>query len=245
MSRDKEKNELVFVKGNEVVTDSLIVAEVFNKSHDKVIRDIKVQLSKLNEVGEVEWGVANFGETQYQHPQNKQMYKKYTLTEDAFTLIAMSYVTPEAMKFKVKFIQEFKRMKEYIKKQEGLAQAPLELALEAALKHEREIKSIQSDVNYLKGSMRIDSLQQQEIQETAARSIVQVLGGKESVAYKEISKKVFSAFWKEFKQYFKVPRYGDLPKVKQEEAIRFIQLWRPSTTLQIEIDNCNSQMSFE
>lgn len=120
----------------------------------------------------------------------------------------------------------------------------LELALQAALKHEQDIKGIKSDVDYLKGSMRIDSLQQQEIQQAAKQSIVQALGGKDSIAYQEISKKVFSAFWNEFKQYFKVPRYGDIPKVKHEEALRFISLWRPSTSLQMEIDQCNSQMAF-
>jgi Rha family phage regulatory protein len=107
-------NQLVFVENDRVVTDSLTVAEVFKKDHDKVMRDINNQLDKLNEAGEKDWGIANFGETQYQHEQNKQWYKKYLLTEEAFTLVAFSYVTPEAMKLKVKFIQEFKRMKEQL-----------------------------------------------------------------------------------------------------------------------------------
>ncbi len=120
----------------------------------------------------------------------------------------------------------------------------LELALKAALEHEQAIKEIKTDVDYLKGSMRIDGLQQQEIQQAAKQSIIQALGGKDSVAYQEISKKVFSAFWNEFKQYFKVPRYGDIPKVKHDEALKFISLWRPSTSLQMEIDQCNSQLVF-
>lgn len=123
-------------------------------------------------------------------------------------------------------------------------QNSLELALQAALVHEREIKSIKSDVDYLKGNMRIDSLQQQEIQQAAKQSVIHALGGMESIAYREMNRKTFAAFWNEFKQYFKVPRYGDIPKVKHAEAIRFIQLWRPSTSLQMEIDSCNSQMKF-
>ena len=120
----------------------------------------------------------------------------------------------------------------------------MELALQAALDHERKIKAIETDVDYLKNNMRIDGVQQQQIQATAKESIIHALGGKESIAYKEISKKAFSAFWNEFKQYFKVPRYGDLPKMKMDEAIRFIELWRPSTSLQMEIDSCNSQIQF-
>ena len=93
----------------------------------------------------------------------------------------------------------------------------LEIALQAALKHEQELKVIKSDVDFLKDSMRIDSLQQQEIQQTANQSVVQALGGKDSVAYQEISRKVFSAFWNEFNRHFsKVPRYRDIPKIKQD-----------------------------
>ncbi|MEK5432584.1 Rha family transcriptional regulator [Lysinibacillus sp. FSL R7-0073] len=109
--------DLVFVENNEVVTDSLVIAEMFGKDHNKVVRDIENQISKLKEAGEEKWGVANFGDTQYQHPQNKQLYPKYNLTEDGFAIVAMSYTTPEAMKMKVKFIQEFKRMKKYIQQQ--------------------------------------------------------------------------------------------------------------------------------
>ncbi|WP_346206783.1 phage antirepressor KilAC domain-containing protein [Caldifermentibacillus hisashii] len=105
-------NQLVFIENNRVVTDSLTVAECFNKNHNHVLRDIEIQIRKLFEADEGEWGMTNFGQTQYQHPQNKQFYKKYLLTEEAFTLVVMSYVTPEAMKMKVHFIEEFKRMKQ-------------------------------------------------------------------------------------------------------------------------------------
>jgi Rha family phage regulatory protein len=105
-------NQLVFVENGRAVTDSLTVAEVFEKTHDNVIRDIRKQLGKLSEAGEGKWGVLNFEETYYQHPQNKQLYPKFTMTEDGFAIIAMSYTTPEAMKMKVKFLEEFKRMRE-------------------------------------------------------------------------------------------------------------------------------------
>ncbi|WP_042993368.1 Rha family transcriptional regulator, partial [Bacillus thuringiensis] len=39
---------------------------------------------------------------------------KYNLTEEAFTLVAMSYNTKEAVQMKIKFIEEFKRMKQHI-----------------------------------------------------------------------------------------------------------------------------------
>ncbi|WP_163102281.1 phage antirepressor KilAC domain-containing protein [Peribacillus alkalitolerans] len=110
-------NKLVFIEKNKVVTDSLTVAEVFGKTHDNVLRDIRSQLEKLNEAGEQDWGVLNFEECDYinvsvQGINKNRKYKKFNLSEEAFTIIAFSYITPEAMKFKIKFIQEFKRMRE-------------------------------------------------------------------------------------------------------------------------------------
>jgi ORF6C domain/ORF6N domain len=178
--------------------------------------------------------------TTYQNDKSLlRVNKLYLWTEKGAWLHAKSLNTDQAWDAYEMLVDEYYNIKE-----QSVQQPPsLELALQAALEHEREIKSIKTDVNYLKGSMRIDSLQQQEIQQAAKKSVVQALGGSESVAYHELSKKVFSAFWREFKQHFQVPRYGDIPKVKFEEAIRFIQLWRPSTSLQIEIDTCNSQMT--
>ncbi|MEK4343259.1 Rha family transcriptional regulator [Brevibacillus sp. FSL L8-0710] len=139
---------LVFVENGIAVTDSLTVAQVFNKEHKHVIRDIEIQLEKLTEAGEKEWGVSNFGLTQYQHPQNKQWYPKYNLTEDAFAIVAMSYVTPEAMKMKVKFLDEFKRLREQLR----AVQTPktqleiLQVSIQQLVEQERRLTAVENRV---------------------------------------------------------------------------------------------------
>lgn len=117
----------------------------------------------------------------------------------------------------------------------------LELALHAALEHEREIKEIKSDVGYLMDNMRINGPQEQRINKNARGKIVECLGGKDSAAYKSMSKKVFSLFWNEFKSHFQIPRYGELPKVRFDEALDFIREWAPSTSLRFEIKAINNQ----
>lgn len=92
------------------VTDSLTVAEIFGKKHKNVLRDINTQLKKIKEVGEEEWAASNFEKAKYRHPDNKQWYPKYNLTEEAFAIVAMGYVTPKAMEIKVKLVQKIKRM---------------------------------------------------------------------------------------------------------------------------------------
>ncbi|WJQ02907.1 Rha family transcriptional regulator [Geobacillus stearothermophilus] len=159
--------QLVFIDNNRVVTDSLTVAECFGKEHKHVLRDIEVQLEKLKEAGEEEWGVTNFGQTQYQHPQNKQWYKKYLLTEEAFTLVAFAYITPEAMKMKVRFIEEFKRMKEELQKRQQPLQPKTQaemllLYAQQMVEQERRMKQIEEQVTVVQHRLdnidRIDTI---------------------------------------------------------------------------------------
>lgn len=102
--------QLVFVENNRPVTDSLTVAEVFEKNHADVLRDIRNILDQV----ETEWGISNFAETHYRHPQNHQVYSKYLITEQGFTLLVMGYTGSKAMKFKVDYINEFERMRSQI-----------------------------------------------------------------------------------------------------------------------------------
>lgn len=223
----------------QLVTDSREVSEMVSRRHDQVVRDIR---NIIDHLGDHKFVESYFIESTYTNTQNKEL-PCYLLSKKGCELYATRMTGEKGTKFAMTYIERFNEMEKQLTNPVN----SLELALQAALQHEREIKSIKSDVDYLKGSMRIDTLQQRDIQSVAAQSVIHSLGGKESNAYqqKPIRTKAFSAFWNEFKNYFKVPRYGDLPKAKYDEALRFIQLWRPSTSLQMEIDSWNSQMAFE
>lgn len=115
------------------------------------------------------------------------------------------------------------------------------LLLQTALEHEEKLETHDKRINYLENNMRINGPQEQRIGRNARGKIVECLGGKDSNAYKKISRKAFSQFWNEFKKYFEIPRYGELPKVRFEEALNFIQEWSPDTSLRIEIKALNNQ----
>lgn len=101
----------MFIENNEVVTDSLTIAEMFGKEHKNVLRDIQIQ----SEYSGDEFSQLNFEPSTYQ--VRGKDYPKYNLTENAFALVVFSYNTKEAVQTKIKFIQEFKRMKDFIQKQ--------------------------------------------------------------------------------------------------------------------------------
>ncbi len=118
-------SEFVFMEGNKVVTDSLTISKMFGKRHDNVKRDILDILLKLDdlkhsdEVRElgIDLSSLKFEECGYR-ADNKQFYQKYLLNFDEFMLVTMGYTTQRAMIVKIKYINEFNRMKEYIEKQQ-------------------------------------------------------------------------------------------------------------------------------
>lgn len=117
-------NQLVFIQNDDVLTDSITIAEMFDKRHDIVLRDIRNtisslgRLSKSKEVEEmgIDMGVLKFVETYYTNQQNKQPYPKFLLNFDSFMLVTMSYTTQKAMLIKVKYINEFNYMKAELEK---------------------------------------------------------------------------------------------------------------------------------
>ena len=47
-------NELVTIQNDQAITTSLKVAEVFEKRHDHVVRDIRALISQMKEVPKIE-----------------------------------------------------------------------------------------------------------------------------------------------------------------------------------------------
>lgn len=95
----------------------------------------------------------------------------------------------------------------------------------------------------LEQNMTIDYGQQQVLGETVNHTVISILGGKESNAYKEISKKVFAECNRDLKNYFQVNARNNVPKKRFEEALQYAQSWKPCTNTQLKIENANAQMN--
>jgi len=91
---------IVFVNDNKAFTDSRIIAKVFQKGHDKVLRDIRNL--KCSEA----FRLANIGEAAYGNGQGRKM-PMYVLTFDGFVILAMGYTGEKAMQFKELYIAAF------------------------------------------------------------------------------------------------------------------------------------------
>lgn len=116
--------------------------------------------------------------------------------------------------------------------------------MQAILMHDKKLVKMDERVTTLENTMTLNYSQQQALGEAVNYVVIDALGGKESDAYKEIGKKVFSECNRDLKRYFHVNARNNVPKKRFEEAVEYVQCWRPCTNTQIAIKEHNSQMRF-
>lgn len=95
----------------------------------------------------------------------------------------------------------------------------------------------------LENNMTIDYGQQRVLEDTVNKTVIDVLGGKGSDAYKEIGRKVFAECNRDLKHYFDVNARNNVPKKRFDEAVEYAKNWKPCTNTMMMIEDCNAQMS--
>lgn len=103
------------------------------------------------------------------------------------------------------------------------------------------IDDVSDRVTKLENTMNIDYGQQRVLEKEVARVVIESLGGKESNAYREISKKVFSECNRDVKDYFHVNSRNNIPRLRFEDAVDYIKNWTPCSNTRMLIKEYNAQ----
>ena len=98
-------------------------------------------------------------------------------------------------------------------------------------------------ISKLENTMNIDYGQQRVLEKEVARVVIESLGGKDSNAYHEISKKVFSECNRDVKDYFHVNSRNNIPRLRFDDAVDYIRNWMPCSNTRMLIKECNAQMA--
>ena len=182
-------------------------------------------------------------ETIFTSGQNREMW---FLTEDGLYEVLMQSRKPIAKQFKKKIkeiLKSIRRTGTYAAQPKALS--PLEqlrVQYQVLEDHQEKINEMSIKVNKLENRMTIDYGQQQELHTLANRSVIKVLGGKDTPAYKELSKKAFSTIWRDFKRVMNVSSYRNTAVKEFERAVRFLKEWKPNRGLSLMITGANSQL---
>ena len=137
-------NNLVYLKNEEAMTDSLSVAEHFGKRHDAVLRKIEslVKDDSTQNCGEC------FKKTHYKDASGKNN-TKYLMNRDGFTFLVMGFTGKKANEWKWSYIHAFNSMEEIIR--ERNTDSWIETREYGKLTRKAETDMIQKLVEYAKG----------------------------------------------------------------------------------------------
>ena len=101
---------LVFKNNSAITTNSLLVAEVFEKNHRDVLDSIRTLLSSAENPAVL----SMFIESSYIASNGKEN-PMYIMTRDGFSLLAMGFTGQKALNFKLDFINAFNQMENSLK----------------------------------------------------------------------------------------------------------------------------------
>lgn len=137
-------NELVYLKNDEAVCDSLQVAEKFHKRHSHVLEKIeKILIDEPTENSARCFRKANYKDGK------GEIRPMYLMNRDGFAFLVMGFTGKKANEWKWKYIKAFNQMESFIK--EKTTQAWIETRKAGKLTRKAETDTIKKLVEYAKG----------------------------------------------------------------------------------------------
>ena len=158
------------------------------------------------------------------------------LTESGYLMLVKSFTDDLAWKVQRQLVNTYFRAKD-LNPYKGLSKE-----LQAIFLIDRRTQEIEERVDKLENKMTIDYSQQEEIRTKATQRVIQVLGGKDVPAYKELNKKAFAALWRDYKRALDVNSYRNTAVKDFDKALNYVATWRPNRELELMIAGANSQM---
>ena len=221
---------------------SLEIAEMMGVPHADILKKMEGRKDRkgyIQIISEGQMSVADyFQESTYIDVQGKSR-KCYKVTKMGCDFLANKFTGEKGVIFTAKYVKRFAEMQNAI--QENLLDGVSD-ELKAIIMHDKRMTVFEGRIENLENTMNIDYEQQQVLNNLVSRTVIEVLGGKDSNAYKEIGKKVFAECNRDYKNYFKVNARVNTPRLKFEDAKNYIENWQPCNNTKLLIDNCNSQM---
>lgn len=158
------------------------------------------------------------------------------LTESGYLMLVKSFTDDLAWKVQRQLVNTYFRAKE-LNPFKGLSKE-----LQAIFLLDERTQKLTERVDKLENKMTIDYSQQEEIRTKATQRVIQVLGGKDVPAYKELNKKAFAALWRDYKRALDVNSYRNTAVKDFDKALNYVATWRPNRELELMIAGANSQM---
>lgn len=225
---------ILSTQNGEPVASSRQIAESFGKEHKHVLDSIK------NLVAENSAAKSMFYETTFEN-RGKQ-YPMYLMNRDGFTLLAMGFTGKAALEWKLRYIAAFNAMEKKL----STPQMPkLSKEMQALFLLDDRTQKQEQRLTALENTMTVDYNQQRVLRKSISRSVISALGDEKAPAYidNHVRSKVYSECNHDVQDWFRVNSVGNIPRKRFDEAVEYIQRWKPSTNTVMLIQQTNGQTS--
>lgn len=217
------------------------VAEMMPKKHWEVLNMIHGKSDRkgiIEVLTDVQMDVSEFFiKGTYKDKSGKENVY-YECTKMGCELLANKMTGEKGVLFTAKYVKKFNEMIEDPYK--GIS-----TELRAILMLDKKQQEIEKRVTGIENKMTIDYELAENLRNAISSRAVYLLGGKYTDAYKKLSKKLFAEFYKGLKTSFKVNSYKNIAQKNYDDALKYIENWKPSEMLVYAIQGLNGQLSFE
>lgn len=226
---------ILSTQNGEPVASSRQISENFEKRHDHVIRDIDTIKKDVPNFGEM------FFETTVPDSYGREQ-RAYLMNRDGFSLLVMGFTGKAALEWKLKYIQAFNEMEKKL----ATPQMPkLSKELQALFLLDDRTQRQEQRLTVLENTMTVDYNQQRVLRKSISRAVISAIGDEKAPAYidNHVRSKVYSECNHDVQDWFRVNSVGNIPRKRFDEAVEYIQRWKPSTNTVMLIQQTNGQTS--
>lgn len=224
-------NQLVIMKNQQAVTDSLTVAHAFQKQHKHVLEVIDLIKKRVAE----NLATPNntiFIEGVYEHPQNHQKYRIIYMNRKAFVLTVTAFTGKRAFEFKNKYIDAFDAMELKLREQQPrLPQTPmetLELMFKAQKQTDKKVDKVDERMDKFEENAMLNPGEYNYISRRINRTVSQYIELHHMVLSVGQRSKLFKDINRQVNEVAGIKTRTQLRKKHFEIVDRFVTNWTPS-----------------
>lgn len=174
----------------EQTINSLEIAEMVDRRHDQVVRDIR---NIINQLGDHTFVESYFIESTYKNSQNKEL-PCFECTKKGCELYSTRMTGAKGTQFAVAYIERFNQMENHIKQQLDTSDLSPELqfmnsVVKSLAKHELETKRIETKVDSITEIVALNTTDWRKESQHLIRQMAKTQGG--FGAYQEIHSEIY------------------------------------------------------
>lgn len=217
------------------------VAKMMGKEHWEVLRMLEGSKDRkgiIQTLNDHQMGVVEYFVPSTYVDDKGETRKCYECTKMGCDMLANKMTGEKGILFTAKYVKRFNEMIEN-------PFAGISTELRAILMLDKKQQELDKRVTGIENKMTIDYELAENLRNAISSRAVYLLGGKHTDAYKKLSKKLFAEFYKGLKTSFKVNSYKNIAQKNYDDALKYIENWKPSEMLVYAIQGLNGQLSFE